>query len=299
MDNNGQRLDVYLAGLDELDLSRSAAAGLIEDGMVMVNGKACPKNHKVKTGDSVAVIIPPPQSTDLIPEPISIEIIYQDDDIAVINKPKGMVVHPANGHASGTLVNAVLFHLDNLSGINGELRPGIVHRLDKDTSGLLIIAKNDHAHRSLSDQFKERTCEKIYLAVVYGVVKQDEGRIDQPIARSLKDRKKMAVRQDGRKAITEFTVLKRFRDASLLECRLLTGRTHQIRVHMAYIGHPCIGDTQYGFAKQKYDCNGQALHAYKLSIDHPRTGERMSFEAPVPEYMLNLIERLQKQMDKN
>lgn len=276
------------------EFSRSECVRLIEEGKVRINGQAISKKQPVCKGDSIEIIIDPPKETALEAQDIPLEFLYQDHDIAVINKPQGMVVHPAHGNDTGTLVHAVMFHIHDLSGINGELRPGIVHRLDKNTSGIIVIAKNDRAHLALAEQFKSRSCEKIYLALAEGIFKEQEFTVENFIARSSGDRKKMAVSDKGKFASTGFKVLEQYRDAALMECRLHTGRTHQIRVHLASLGHPCLGDAEYGFKKNRYSLAGQALHAYRLTIDHPTTGERLTFTAPPPEYFQALIKKLQK-----
>jgi len=290
---NGLRIDTYAASL-EIALSRTAAVELISKGNITINNKRISKKTVVKTGDSVEIYIPPIKAIDLTPENIPIDVIFQDADIAVINKPQGMVVHPAHGNLDGTLVNAIMFHIKDLSGINGEIRPGIVHRLDKDTSGIIIIAKNDTAHRTLAEQFKARTCDKKYLALVEGVFSKQHDIIETYISRDTVNRKKMAISKSGKIAITEYKVLEQFEDAALVECILHTGRTHQIRLHLASIGHPCLGDIVYGFKKNRYNLKGQALHSASLTISHPSTGERLTFNAPVPEYMQKLLEKLRK-----
>ncbi len=232
---------------------------------------------------------------DLEAKNIPLDIVYQDKDIAIINKPQGMTVHAGNGTHGSTLVNALLYHLDSLSGINGVIRPGIVHRIDKDTSGLLVVAKNDAAHLSLSKQIKDKTCHRIYLALLEGVVKQNDGVIDTFIGRSDKNRTMMAVKDSGRRAVTHFKVLKRYKEFTFAEFKLETGRTHQIRVHCKYIGHPIVGDPVYGYEKQKFKLNGQLLHAWKLELTHPSTGERMTFEAPIPDYFQAVLQKLDKQ----
>lgn len=289
-------MDVFLSRQEKLALSRTAAARILSQGLVLCNEKTAAKNMLIHAGDSIEVSLPPPAELALVPQDIPLDIIYQDRDIAVINKPQGMVVHPAHGNPDGTLVNAILFHIKDLSGINGELRPGIVHRLDKNTSGLIIIAKNDAAHRGLAEQFKSRTCEKKYLALAEGVFKEKQYHVENLLARDVKDRKKMAVAAgNGRFASTDFTVLEQFKDAMLVECHIHTGRTHQIRVHLAYLGHPCLGDTVYGHAKNRCQLAGQALHAYSLKINHPITGQPMEFTAPLPQYFEELLQKLRKQ----
>lgn len=285
-----ERLDVYLS--EKLDKTRSAIKKLVEDKNVTVNGKVEKAGKTLKEGDEITVILPDPVKLDLEAENIPLDIIYQDKDFAIINKPQGMTVHAGNGTHGSTLVNALLYHLDSLSGINGVIRPGIVHRIDKDTSGLLVVAKNDAAHLSLSEQIKNKTCRRIYRALVEGVVKQNEGTIDTFIGRSDKNRTMMAVKPEGRRAITHYKVLKRYKDFTYMEFSLETGRTHQIRVHTKYIGHPIVGDPVYGFKNQKFKLNGQLLHAYKLELTHPSTGERMTFEAPLPDYFQAVLSKL-------
>ncbi|ADH61104.1 pseudouridine synthase, RluA family [Thermoanaerobacter mathranii subsp. mathranii str. A3] len=289
-EDEGKRIDVFLAA--ELDYTRSYIKKLIVDGLAFVNGKTVKPSYKVKENDKVVVNIPEAEKIDVLPENIPLDILYEDDDIIVINKPQGMVVHPAPGNYSGTLVNALLYHCKNLSGINGILRPGIVHRLDKDTSGVMVVAKNDKAHISLSNQIKERSVFKKYVAIVEGVIKNEEEKIEAPIGRHPVDRKKMAVIEDGRYALTLYKVLERFKENTLIEAVIKTGRTHQIRVHMAFIGHPVVGDPVYGFKKQKFKLEGQALHSRVLGFMHPTKGVYMEFEAPLPEYFKKLIEIL-------
>lgn len=291
----GKRLDVYLSEMLE-EYSRSFIQQLIKKEKIKVNGKNSKSNYRVRENDIIKVLIPPPEKISIEPQKMDISIIYEDDYIAVINKPQGMVVHPAPGNYTGTLVNALLYHFDNLSSINGKIRPGIVHRLDKDTSGLLVIAKNDLAHHSLAEQIKDKSVLRVYWALVEKNIKQDTGTINAPIARHPVDRKKMAVvySPSSREAITHYKVLERFGDYTLVEAKLETGRTHQIRVHMAHIGHPLVGDPVYGSRKQKFNLNGQALHAIKLGLNHPLTKEYMEFTSPLPEYFQKLIENLRK-----
>lgn len=274
------------------DVSRSQLQKWIEDGHVTVNGQVVKTKYKLKAGDVVKIIPEAPQTIDLEPEDIPLDIVYEDDDVIVVNKPAGMVVHPAPGHPGHTLVNALLYH-SPLSTINGEFRPGIVHRIDKDTSGLLMVAKNDLAHRSLAAQLKAKTNQREYVALVHGVIKEDQGTIDAPLGRSKKDRKKQAVVMDGRHAVTHFEIVKRYRHYTLVKCRLETGRTHQIRVHMAYIGHPLAGDPLYG-PRKTLAGPGQYLHAGLLGFKHPRTGQEMTFTAPLPDYFTKMLEHLDK-----
>ena len=299
----GARLDVYLAAAT--DLTRSAAVRLIEDSQVTVNGKTANKKEKVKAGDEICVTMPEPETDEAIPQNIPLDIIYEDDDILVVNKPCGMVVHPAAGNPDGTLVNAILYHCgDSLSGIGGVIRPGIVHRIDKDTSGLLVVAKNDAAHQSLADQLKVHRVRRVYHAIAIGNLREDEGTVDAPIGRHPTDRKKMAVLRGvgahARDAITHYRVLERFAGMCHVECKLETGRTHQIRVHMASLGHPLLGDPVYGGANHKF-CeshpaliHGQCLHAAELSLIHPRSGEEMHFTCPLPDDMERILELLRR-----
>lgn len=291
--DKSERLDVFLS--EKLDKTRSAVKKLVDDGEITVGGNKVKAGRTLKIGEEISVNIPDPVKLDLEAENIPLDIIYQDKDIAIINKPQGMTVHAGNGTHGSTLVNALLYHLDSLSGINGVIRPGIVHRIDKDTSGLLVIAKNDAAHLSLSEQIKNKTCHRIYLALLEGTVKQNDGIIDTFIGRSDKNRTMMAVKDSGRRAVTHFKVLKRYKEFTFAEFRLETGRTHQIRVHCKYIGHPIVGDPVYGYEKQKFKLNGQLLHAWKLELTHPSTGERMSFEAPLPDYFQAVLQKLDKQ----
>ncbi|WHO84792.1 RluA family pseudouridine synthase [Limosilactobacillus oris] len=272
--------------------SRSHLQKWIEDGNVRVNGQPVKPKYKLAVGDQVVIEPEAPQKVDLTPEKIPLDIVYEDDDVIVVNKPQGMVVHPAPGHPDHTLVNALLYH-SPLSTINGEFRPGIVHRIDKDTSGLLMVAKNDLAHRSLAAQLKAKTNQREYVALVHGVIKQDAGTINAPIGRSKKDRKKQAVVSDGRHAVTHFKVLHRFRHYTLVSCRLETGRTHQIRVHMKSIGHPLAGDPLYG-PRKTLPGRGQYLHARLLGFKHPRTGKELVFTAPLPEYFQQMLDKLKK-----
>lgn len=287
----GTRADVFLAA--KLGVSRSNMQKLLEDGRVKRGEKIIKANYKVCAGEMFVVDIPEPEPIEAVPENIPLDIIYEDDDVVVLNKARGMVVHPAPGNYTGTLVNALLYHCSNLSGINSAIRPGIVHRLDKDTSGIMIVAKNDAAHISLSQQIQSKTAVRTYLAVVRGNIKTDSGTIETQIARDKTDRKKMAVvKEGGRDAITDYEVLERFGKYTLVRCKLRTGRTHQIRVHMEYLGYPLVGDPKYSPMKTPFGIKGQALHSHTLEFTHPRTGERMKFEAPLPEDMHKIITRL-------
>ena len=290
-ETEASRIDAYLAA--NTDLTRSKIQKLIKDGAVALNGKACKASSAVCAGDSIRILVPETDG-DRLPEPenIPLDVVYEDDDLAVINKPKGMVVHPAPGNPSGTLVNALLYRFQTLSGAGGEIRPGIVHRIDRMTSGLLVVAKNDFAHEALARQFAEHTAHREYLCLVHGNLKEDSGTVDAPIGRHKTDRKRMAVTEDGRRAVTHWHVLERFGTETLLDVRLETGRTHQIRVHMAYIKHPILGDEVYGSPAPKLGLNGQALHGYRLTFTHPRTGETMSFTAPLPDDFITAIVRL-------
>jgi 23S rRNA pseudouridine1911/1915/1917 synthase len=285
----GERIDKYLAEMLEGTASRSQVQGWIRDGFVRVGGKSVKPNYRLEDGDELAVTMPEPEPAEVDPEDIPVEIMYEDRDVVVVNKPRGMVVHPAPGHARGTLVNALLYHCRDLSGVGGLKRPGIVHRIDKDTSGLLMAAKNDIAHQKLSEQLAEHSVIRKYLAIVTGRLPHDRGTIDAPIGRDPRDRKKFAVNaKNGKPAITHFTVLERFADHTFVELRLETGRTHQIRVHMQYIGHPLEGDPVYG-RRRKALLDGQALHAAVLGFRHPANGEQMLFEAPLPGDMERLL----------
>ncbi len=292
VDEADARLDAYIAKVKS-DISRTMIQKLIEEGNILVNGKSKKISYKVQIGDEIELNIPEAKEIELKAENIPVEVIYEDNDIIVVNKPKGMVVHPANGNPDGTLVNAIMAMCkDSLSGIGGEIRPGIVHRLDKDTSGLLIVAKNDKAHINMSEQIKNREVKKIYIALVRGVVSENEATINMPIGRSTKDRKKMAVRKDGKEAVTHFKVLKRYNKYTLLEVKIDTGRTHQIRVHMAEIGHPVVGDMVYSNGKNEFGVEGQMLHAKSLDFKHPITGKQMHLEAELPEYFEKVLGQL-------
>ncbi|HEL1619580.1 TPA: RluA family pseudouridine synthase [Streptococcus suis] len=287
----GVRLDKALADLT--DLSRSVANEQIKNGQVLVNGQAKKAKYSVQVGDVISYQVPEVEEIDYVAEDIPLEIVYQDEDVAVVNKPQGMVVHPSAGHTSGTLVNALLYHVKDLSGINGVLRPGIVHRIDKDTSGLLMIAKNDEAHTKLAAELKDKKSLRKYWAIVHGNLPNDRGMIEAPIGRSEKDRKKQAVTAKGKEAVTRFQVLERFGDYTLVELTLETGRTHQIRVHMAYIGHPVAGDEAYG-PKKTLKGHGQFLHARTLGFTHPRTGEVVEFTAEAPAIFQETLEKLRR-----
>ena len=291
----GERLDAFLAR-SVPDLSRSAAQKLIEEGLVTRNGKPGKKNDKLNVGDAVSYEIPEPKAVDIAPKEMPLDIVYEDDDLLVINKPKGLVVHPAAGHSDDTLVNGLLYALgDDLSGINGELRPGIVHRIDKDTSGLLAVAKNDLAHTVLASQLKDHSMARTYEAIVCGVMKEDSGTVDAPIGRHPSDRKKMCVTQRGSKpAVTHWEVIRRYRGYTHIRCKLETGRTHQIRVHMAYIGHPILGDTVYGHKKPELGQSSQCLHAGTLCFAHPRDGHPVVVYAELPQYFQDVLEKLEK-----
>ncbi len=292
-ENENKRIDSFLN--DNLqDISRSRIQKLIEEKEILVNNKNINKNYKLKENDKIVVNIEEPKEIDILPENIPLDIVYEDDDIILVNKPQNMVVHPANGHYSGTLVNALMFHCkDNLSGINGIMRPGIVHRIDKDTSGILIIAKNDKAHQSLASQLEDHSMTRVYYAIVYNNLKNDTGTIDAPIGRHPIDRKKMAVTdKNSKRAVTHYEILQRFKKYTFIRLKLETGRTHQIRVHMAYIGNPLLGDNVYGKEKQPFNLIGQVLHAKVLGFIHPTTNEYMEFETELPQYFKELLKKL-------
>ncbi|MDA1676390.1 MULTISPECIES: RluA family pseudouridine synthase [unclassified Bacillus cereus group] len=291
-EQKSERIDKFVAEINS-EWSRSQVQQWIKDDVVTVNGKSVKVNYKVRENDEITVTIPDPEELDIQAEDMNLEIYYEDADVLVVNKPRGMVVHPAPGHTSGTLVNGLMHHCTDLSGINGVMRPGIVHRIDKDTSGLLMVAKNDVAHESLVNQLVAKTVTRRYKAIVHGVIPHDKGTIDAPIGRDKKERQSMTVDENGKNAVTHFQVLERFKDFTLVECRLETGRTHQIRVHMKYIGYPLAGDPKYG-PKKTLDMNGQALHAGILGFDHPRTGEYIQFEAPIPEVFEETLNVLRK-----
>lgn len=294
-ENNNIRIDRYLAEQCP-DLSRSYIQKLIKDGAVFVNNRQIKANYKVQPQDQVILTIPDMQVPDILPENIPLDILYEDQWLLVVNKPKDMVVHPSAGHMEGTLVNAVMAHCgEHLSGINGVLRPGIVHRIDKDTTGALLICKDDTVHRDLAEQLKVHSIKRRYRAIVQGNLKEDQGTVDAPVGRHPTDRKKMAVNyKNGKEAVTHYQVLERFGNATYIECRLETGRTHQIRVHMASLGHPLLGDTIYGSSKNPYHLQGQALHAMILGFVHPITREYLEFQAPLPEYFIKLLDKLRK-----
>ena len=286
------RIDKVLTGLFP-DHSRSQIQLWLKEGAVSVNGQPVKANYKVKPADEIVVLIPEPETLDIIAEDIPLEIVYEDEAVAVVNKPQGMVVHPSAGHTHGTMVNALMYHVKNLSSINGVIRPGIVHRIDKDTSGLLMVAKNDQAHESLAKQLKDKTSLRKYVALVHGVIPHEKGTINAPIGRHPTNRKKMAINEkNGKPAITHYKVLERFSNYTYMEFKLETGRTHQIRVHMASIGHPLLGDTVYSSGKSPFKTQGQTLHAMTIGFIHPRTNEYMEISAPLPEYFLKILKSL-------
>ena len=294
-DESGERIDKFLSRNCE-NLSRSYIQKLLKDGNIMVNKLAVKANYKIASGDVIQIRIPESEPLDILPEDIPLDILYEDSDILIVNKPKGMVVHPSPGHYTHTLVNAVLCHCGgNLSGINGVIRPGIVHRIDMNTTGSLLICKNDRAHQILAEQLKEHSITRRYHAIVHGNIKEDSGTVDAPIGRHPADRKKMSTKsQHGRHAVTHYRVLERFGSYTYIECELETGRTHQIRVHMSSIGHPILGDDVYGPARCPFKLEGQTLHAKTLGIVHPSTKEYMEFDAPLPQYFQNLLTMLRK-----
>ena len=290
------RLDKFLSEVS--DLSRTRIQTLAKDGMITMDGKPVKSSLKLKAGDVISCDIPDDEPIETLPENIPLDILYEDEDIIVINKPKGMVVHPAIGSEKGTLVNALLYHCKDLSGINGRIRPGIVHRIDKDTTGCIVACKNDAAHTFIARQLENKTCHREYMAVVTGLIRDDNGLIDAPIGRDPRDRQRMCVTENNsRDARTHFRVVERFKNATLIDCSLETGRTHQIRVHMKFINHPVMGDEKYGHRCRLMDTQGQVLHAYKLTLVHPRTKEVMTFEAPLPEYFSELLEMLRKESE--
>lgn len=288
------RLDKFVASMQE-ELSRSYIQQLIDEGHIVVNQKAVKNNYKVKLGDEVICTLPQVKEMEAVPQKMDLDIVYEDQDVIVVNKPKNMVIHPGVGNPDGTLVNGILYHCKDLSGINGVLRPGIVHRIDKDTTGLLVVCKNDQAHECLAQQLSKKTASRKYIALVHGVMPHEYGTIDAPIGRDKKDRQKMAVTaENSREAVTHFKVLKRYKDMTLLECTLETGRTHQIRVHMQYIGFPIVGDPKYSLRKT-WDTQGQMLHAFELSFVHPTTQKRMTFNAPLPVAYQAILDTLKEQ----
>ncbi len=293
LESAGERLDKFIA--DNSDISRSYAAKLCTDGLVTLNGKPLEKKYKITGGEEITIDVPEPEELSAEPEDIPLDIVYEDSDVIVVNKPQGMCVHPAPGNESGTLVNGLAYYCGNeLSAINGVIRPGIVHRIDKDTSGLIVAAKNNEAHLKLSEQLKERKAMRKYVALVNGNIKEDSGTVNKPIGRNPSDRKKMAVVRGGREAITHFNVLERFGQYTLVECILETGRTHQIRVHMASIGHSIVGDSVYGIKKERFNLQGQLLHAKTIGFIHPATGKMMEFTSEIPDYFKSVLENLRK-----
>jgi 23S rRNA pseudouridine1911/1915/1917 synthase len=291
-EQKGDRIDKVIASLDE-EWSRTQVQQWIKEGHILVNSQSIKTNYKCSLNDQIEITIPDPEELDVVPEELNLQIYFEDSDVLIVNKPRGMVVHPAPGHLSGTLVNGLMAHCKDLSGINGVLRPGIVHRIDKDTTGLLMVAKNDMAHESLVNQLVAKTVTRKYKAIVHGVIPHDFGTIEAPLGRDTKDRQSMTVVDHGKHAVTHFHVIERFKDYTFVECQLETGRTHQIRVHMKYIGYPLAGDPKYG-PKKTLDIEGQALHAGVLGFNHPRTNEYLEFEAPLPEDMVMLLEQLRK-----
>ena len=293
--DEGLRIDKYLSNIFK-DKSRSFIQGLIEKENVKVNSKALKSNYKLKKADEIEIMIPEPEILSVEAENIPIDIVYEDEDVIVVNKAQGMVVHPAPGNYNGTLVNALLYHCKDLSSINGVIRPGIVHRIDKDTSGILVIAKNDDAHNKLSEQLKDHSMKREYYALIEGRLKNNDGTIDKPLGRCKKDRLKIGIIEDGKRAVTHYEVVERYNGYTLVKCVLETGRTHQIRVHMASIGFPLVGDPLYGFKRQKFKLGGQVLHARTLGFIHPRTGEYMEFTSELPQYFCDLINKLKNEM---
>lgn len=289
------RLDVYLSYKLE-DKSRSFVQNLIEEGCILVNNSIKKSNYKLRQDDTIKVTLPEPVLLDIKPENIPLDIVYEDSDVIVVNKPQGMVVHPAAGVYEGTLVNALMGHCTDLSSINGVTRPGIVHRIDKDTSGIIVVAKNDNAHNKLAEQLKDHSMTRRYVALVEGVIKKDEGIVDAPLARHPIERIKIAVIKDGRRAVTHYRVCERYKNNTFIECRLETGRTHQIRVHMTHIGHPLVGDPVYGYSRQRFKLDGQMLHAKVLGFIHPTSGKYMEFEAALPDYFEKVLNILRKEL---
>ena len=292
-DNDGDRLDTAVSDNIE-DISRARCQKLIKEGAVWLNGKIEKASKTVREGDVAEVLIPELKPIELLPQDIPLDIVWQDENMAVINKQQGLTVHPANGVYTDTMVNALLYHIKDLSGINGDIRPGIVHRLDKDTSGLMVVAKNDVSHRSLAEQISTKTCRRIYYALVEGVMKNDHGFVEKPIGRSKSDRKKMGIVPDGKYAKTFYTVVERFEKNTLVKFELTTGRTHQIRVHTQYLGHPIVGDKTYGFKNQRFDLAGQLLHSKEIKFNHPVNGTEMNFESELPDYFSNVLSKLKK-----
>ena len=292
-DQRGMRLDLLLTEMYP-EHTRSYLQKQVKGGTVLLNGKTAKAGASLKPGDVVDAEFSEPEEPEVLPEPIPLNVVYEDADVILVDKPKGMVVHPAPGHTSGTLVNALLYHCKDLSGINGVLRPGIVHRIDKDTTGLVIACKNDKAHQCLAEQLKEHSVTRRYYAIVQGNFREDEGVVNAPVARHRTDRKKMTVDPSGKEAVTHFRVLERFGKYTFLECRLETGRTHQIRVHMSHIGHPLLGDEQYGSGKSGFHTEGQCLHAYVFGFIHPATGTYMEFQSELPQYFRNILSVLRK-----
>ena len=289
----GKRLDAWLA--EQTELTRSAAQKLLEEGRVTAGGKPLAKNTRLTGAETVSVLLPEPETVDIVPQNIPLDVVYEDGDVIVVNKPKGLVVHPAPGHPDGTLVNALLYHCgDSLSGVGGALRPGIVHRIDRDTSGLIIAAKNDYAHQFLSAQLADHTLARTYECIVVGNLREDSGTVDAPIARDSRDRKRMAVVPGGRRAVTHWEVIARYPGYTHVRCRLETGRTHQIRVHMAYLGHPILGDTVYGAKKAVPGLTGQCLHAVGLQFIHPRTKDLVSLTCPLPEEFTAMLRKIDR-----
>ena len=294
-ESENNRIDKYLAEVFN-GKSRSYIQGLIEKENIKVNGKSIKSNYKVKENDEILIVMPEALELEVEAEDIPLDILYEDNDVIVINKPQGMVVHPAPGNYTKTLVNALLYHCKDLSTINGVIRPGIVHRIDKDTTGVLVVAKNDESHNFLSKQLQTHSMKREYIALVEGRLKEDKGTINKPIGRNKKDRLKMGIVEDGKRAVTHYEVLERYKNTTLIKCVLETGRTHQIRVHMASIGHPLVGDEVYGFKKQRFKLKGQVLHAKTLGFIHPKTKEYMEFTTNLPEYYNNLIEKLRNEV---